>query len=432
MYLENVDSDTVSNTDFILDTFDIYNLYDSVDDEVSDETVESVGVAYDEADQEAREAEERELAKQREIWKQKMQENALLFLSDTDSIVYRKRREINDVIKRRMEAIDARMRRNADYYYDDYRNSELYDYEYSNSTYSDYEFAGVIPSSDYTLMPIDEPDYYNYDDYDQGANREMNSDVKKSIKKDLMSAVGSVVDVVVSPESLLQISDAISSFTATGDDLDEETQTSGADIALKMTSNLKSFTGESDKEQMGNIGAKVMGGLSGMVGSSTPDTSALMNDKLAGTEPNFEKLAEMDRNPKEDEYFRKMARLETRKDINAKAGTAKNVTGASLTAISDVGAAVNTKQMMDEPPGAVKSGSLGITAEKVNKEDLGGKKMSNAAGVSIKMPNLKPKLVGPENLVVKRNAEDSLDDVEVIEDEEVDIQMSSLDENPFR
>ena len=48
------------------------------------------------------------------------------------------------------------------------------------------------------------------------------------------------------------------------------------------------------------------------------------------------------------------------------------------------------------------------------------------------MPDLKPKLVGPENLMVKRNVEDSLDDVEVIEDEEVDIQMSSLDENPFR
>ena len=54
-----------------------------------------------------------------------------------------------------------------------------------------------------------------------------------------------------------KMSDAISSFTASGDDLDETTQTSGADIALKMTGNLGSFTGESDKEQLGNIGAKV-------------------------------------------------------------------------------------------------------------------------------------------------------------------------------
>ena len=35
----------------------------------------------------------------------------------------------------------------------------------------------------------------------------------------------------------------------------------------------------------------------------------------------------------------------------AKAETAKKLTGPSLTAISDVGAAVNTNQMMDEPAG---------------------------------------------------------------------------------
>ena len=103
-----------------------------------------------------------------------------------------------------------------------------------------------------------------------------------------------------------------------------------------------------------------------------------------------------------------------------------------MKAISDVGGAVNTKQMMDEPAEAVKSGSLGITAEKINKEDLGGKKLKNAAGVSIKMPTLEPKLIGPHNLMKRSSKEDSLDDVEVIEDEEVDIQMSSLEDNPFR
>ena len=304
-----------------------------------------------------------------------------------------------------------------------------------NNASSDYnyEFYGVSAegsgADDYEYMDINDADY---DDYEEGASREISSDVKKDLKKNLMGAVGSVVDSVVSPESLLQMSDALGSFTATGEDLDEDTQKGGADIALKMSGNLLSFTDESDKEAMGNIGGKVMGGLSGMVGSSTPDTSNLMKDKLAGAEPNFDKLAEMDRNPKEDEYFRKMERLQTRADVNAKAGTAKNVTGSSLKAIGDVGGAVNTKQMMDEPPGAVKSGSLGITAEKVNKDDLSGKEMKNAAGVAIKMPKLKQRTIGPENLERGPTKEDSLDDVEVIEDEEVDIQMSSMDDNPFK
>ena len=207
-----------------------------------------------------------------------------------------------------------------------------------NNASSDYnyEFYGVSAegsgADDYEYMDINDADY---DDYEEGASREISSDVKKDLKKNLMGAVGSVVDSVVSPESLLQMSDALGSFTASGEDLDEDTQKGGADIALKMSGNLLSFTDESDKEAMGNIGGKVMGGLSGMVGSSTPDTSNLMKDKLAGAEPNFDKLAEMDRNPKEDEYFRKMERLQTRADVNAKAGTAKNVTGSSLKAIGD-------------------------------------------------------------------------------------------------
>ena len=235
----------------IADTYSIYNLYESADVDVPDETIESEGIMYDEADQEAREAAEKERAEKREAWKAQMQENALLFLSDTDSIVYRKRREIDAIIKQRMIAIDARIRRNDDYYYDDY-NLGLHE---TNVSY-EYEFTGVLPpADDYYYMPIDTTDYeYEYDA--QSNTREVNSDVKKNIKKDLMGAVGSVVDVVVSPESLLQISDAISSFTASGDDLDEETQTSGADIALKMTQNLKSFTGESDKEQMGTVAAR--------------------------------------------------------------------------------------------------------------------------------------------------------------------------------
>ena len=64
-----------------------------------------------------------------------------------------------------------------------------------------------------------------------------------------------------------------------------------------------------------------MGGLSGMVDSSTPDASNLMKDELAGAEPNF---GEMDRIPKEDEYFRTLKRLQTRADVSSKARTAKN------------------------------------------------------------------------------------------------------------
>ena len=207
-----------------------------------------------------------------------------------------------------------RVRRNKDNYYNEfsYDNYDLTDSGLNmNNSYSDdyCMFDYCMPGLDETIATgEDNADYVDYD-YSGGGTREVAADVKKGIKKDLMNAVGSVVDVVVSPESLLQMSDAISSFTATGEDMDEDTQTFGADIARRMTGNLLNFTGESDKEQMGKIGGKVMNGLSGMVGSSTPDTSVLMQDALAGKEPNFDKLAEMDRNPKEDEYFRKLARL---------------------------------------------------------------------------------------------------------------------------
>lgn len=261
------------------------------------------------------------------------------------------------------------------------------------------------------------------------ASMEIATDMKKSIKKNLMAAMGSVVDVVVSPESLLQVSDAISSFTGTGDDMDEETQTQGAEIATRMTSNLKTFTDEADKEQMSKIGTKVMNGLSGIVSSSTPDDSALQKDKLSGKEPNYKDLENLDENPKENEWRRKFDRLKNRAEIKEKSGMAKNITQQSLKAVMDVGAAINTKQMMDEPAGEVKSGSLGITTEKINKEDLSNKKLKNSAGVSIKMPKIIKKT---ETQTVATNAQSSLGEVEINEDEEVDIQMSTFDNNPLK
>ena len=51
--------------------------------------------------------------------------------------------------------------------------------------------------------PSEITDYeYYYDSTSR--SREIDTSVKQGIKKDLMNAVGSVVDAVVSPESLLQ------------------------------------------------------------------------------------------------------------------------------------------------------------------------------------------------------------------------------------
>jgi hypothetical protein len=201
-----------------------------------------------------------------------------------------------------------------------------------------------------------------------------------------MGSMGNVVEGLESPESLLQVSDAISSFTESGEDLDEETQSKGVDMALKMTENLKGFTAEANKEQMSNIGTKVMGGLSGIVGTSTPDDSTLKNDKLAGKEPNYKNLEALDENPKENEWRRKFDRLGNRAEIKEKSTLAKDVSNKTLQSIMDVGDSINTKQMSSEPAGVVKSGKLGITTEKINKDDLGGKKFKNAAGVGVKMP----------------------------------------------
>ena len=304
-----------------------------------------------------------------------------------------------------------------EYFYDDYQTvgEDMYNYSFSSFTEYDYNNTDEMLA---TGAPVVE-----------ATNLEIDTNVKKQIKKNLMSAMGSVVDVVVSPESLLQVSDAISSFTDDGGDMEEETQKQGAEIATRMTANLKTFTDEADKEQMGKIGTKVMSGLSGIVGSSTPDDSALRNDKLSGKEPNYKALEDLDENPKENEWRRKFDRLKNRAEIKAKSDTAKNITKQSLQAVMDVGAAINTKQMMDEPAGEVKSGSLGITTEKINREDLANKKLRNAAGVAVKMPQIIQKM---ETQTEAINAQSSLGQVEVIEDDEVDIQMSTFDKNPLK
>ena len=122
----------------------MYSLFDGVDSDPPEEIIESVGTAYDEADQEAKEAAQAELLEQQKIWKAQMQENALLFLSDTDSIVKRKRRDIDQIIRQRMMKIDDRIRRNADYYYDDIYALGFNDV---NSTSYEYDFDGVLPDS---------------------------------------------------------------------------------------------------------------------------------------------------------------------------------------------------------------------------------------------------------------------------------------------
>ena len=211
--------------------------------------------------------------------------------------------------------------------------------------------------------------------------------------------------------------------------MEEDTQTQGAQIATQMTENLKTFTDEADKDQIGKIGNKVMGGLSGLVRGSTPDDSFLREDKMAGKEPNFAKLDEKDQTPKEDEYLRKLGRLKNRGEIKAKSATAKNVTQSSLKAVTDVAGAISQKQMMDEPAGEVKSGNLGISTEKVNKEDLAGKTLKNAAGIGIRMPK---KIAKVETVTVAQDESSALGAVDNIEDEEVEVQMSTFDENPLK
>ena len=78
-------------------------------EEAENEIVETEGISYNEEDEEARIFAEKERQKEIQKWKQQMQENALIFLSDTDSIVkYRKRRNIDKIIKHRMDIIQNR------------------------------------------------------------------------------------------------------------------------------------------------------------------------------------------------------------------------------------------------------------------------------------------------------------------------------------
>ena len=86
----------------------MYNLYDSMQKADEDpEIVETSGQSFNEEDEEARIQAEKERAKEIVKWKAQMQENALMFLSDTDSIVkYRKRREIDNLLKDRMKIIN--------------------------------------------------------------------------------------------------------------------------------------------------------------------------------------------------------------------------------------------------------------------------------------------------------------------------------------
>ena len=91
--------------------------------------------------------------------------------------------------------------------------------------------------------------------------------------------------------------------------------------------------------------------------------------------------------------------------------------------------AISQKQMMDEPAGEVKSGNLGISTEKVNKEDLAGKTLKNAAGIGIRMPK---KIAKVETVTVAQDESSALGAVDNIEDEEVEVQMSTFDENPLK
>ena len=87
------------------------NMYDNTDgNEADDELVESLPESYSEEDLKAMEEAKKEREQQLKVWKEKMQQNAMMFLSDTGVIVkHRKRREVLDrFLKEHHQAMASR------------------------------------------------------------------------------------------------------------------------------------------------------------------------------------------------------------------------------------------------------------------------------------------------------------------------------------
>ena len=160
-----------------------------------------------------------------------------------------------------------------------------------------------------------------------------------------------------------------------------------------------------------------MASLSGIVSTSTPDDQVLKEDKLAGKEPNFEQMEKRDINPIENEWMRKLARLENRKNIAEKAPAAKNITSKSLGSVSDLTGALTTKQMGGEEATEVESGDLSVNTQKISAEDASGAQLRNKNGVSIKLPEISAATTAA---LLEQGQE------------ELDIQMSTFGKNPFK
>ena len=112
------------------------------------------------------------------------------FLSADSAInlVFRRKRSISK------SEIRKRIRRNEEYFYDDYSK--------------DYELYGVLEGSNSSITDFeDKVDFNENQDFSMqtGApTMEVANDAKKEIKKSLMGAMGSVANEIASPESLLQ------------------------------------------------------------------------------------------------------------------------------------------------------------------------------------------------------------------------------------
>lgn len=73
------------------------NMYENTDNGEDEEYVESLPESYSEEDLKAMEEAKKQKEEQLKVWKEKMQQNAMMFLSDTGVIVrHRKRREVVD------------------------------------------------------------------------------------------------------------------------------------------------------------------------------------------------------------------------------------------------------------------------------------------------------------------------------------------------
>ena len=73
------------------------NMYENTENGDDEEYVESLPESYSEEDLKAMEEAKKQKEEQLKVWKEKMQQNAMMFLSDTGVIVrHRKRREVVD------------------------------------------------------------------------------------------------------------------------------------------------------------------------------------------------------------------------------------------------------------------------------------------------------------------------------------------------